>query len=209
MEVTITVEREPPSSASYFWAQQFYPNATVDHGGYFGIQTGGIINGQRVGKMLIFSIWNATDAQASPGAFAQTFGGEGVGYSIRKPFSWEEGVPYTFRLEKDGDFWWRLTVSHPGEVPQSLGRIRITRNVELKSRFVAFTEYFGTLPSCESLPYAKASFSNLRLGSAPIPASDCQPYGSCASAARGSLRGQAAVHEVGERRARHRRVVRH
>lgn len=100
LQVTLTIEREPTPSGTYFWAQQFRPAGPVDHGGYFGLQTGGVIGNQIVGKMLIFSIWNAVEAQAGPSATAQPFGGEGIGYSVRRAFAWQENVPYTFRMQR-------------------------------------------------------------------------------------------------------------
>lgn len=198
MEVTITVEQEPPSDSQYFWAQQFYPNATVDHGGYLGIQTGGNIGGELLGKIFVFSIWNATAAEAAPGAVAQTFGGEGIGYSVRKAVPWQEGVPYTFRVEKDGPLWWRMQYSQPGADPVYMGRIQITEDVELRSVFVAFTEYYGELPSCEDLPYARTFFSDLMLGGTLVTPGGVAPYGRCIGEARGSLKGNGAVHEVGD-----------
>ena len=27
----------------------------------------------------------------------------------------QQGVPYTFRLEKDGTLWWKLTIRWPGD----------------------------------------------------------------------------------------------
>lgn len=196
MEVTIAIEAAPPDSSSYFWAQQFFANSTIDHGGYFGIQTGGVIGNQNVGKMLIFSIWNADQAEAGPGATAQPFGGEGVGYSVRLPMQWMEGVPYRFRLEKDGPLWWRLTVSAAGGAPALIGRIRITQDVPLRLSFATFTEFFRDLGSCTDLPYARARFADLVVGTALVPVYDSTPYGTCVAHARGYVRGYAAVHEI-------------
>ena len=47
---------------------QFWLDASIDHGGYLGMQAGGIINGQRVGKILIVSAWNASNATAEGAA---------------------------------------------------------------------------------------------------------------------------------------------
>ena len=192
MEVTIQIEVAPPNSSSYFWAQQFWPNSTLDHGGYFGIQMGGNINGIKLGKMFVFSIWNAVAAEAATGAVAQKFDGEGIGYSIRKAVTWKEGTPYTFRLEKDGAMWWRLSVA--GEL---MGRIQITQDVQLQNGFLAFTEYFADVPSCNSVPYAKAIFSPITFNGVSLLATDSTPYGNCISIAKGSLKSGSAVHEVG------------
>ncbi len=197
VEVTMTIESPPPDNSSYFWAQQFFTSTTIDHGGYFGIQTGGVIGGQNVGKMLIFSIWNADQAEAGPGATAQSFGGEGIGYSVRMPMQWLAGAPYRFRLEKDGALWWRLSVSAPHLPSTLIGRIRITQDVPLQSRFVSFTEYFRNLNSCADLPAVRVSVGDMLYGNAPVPVSSAAAYGNCITMARGYLRGNVAVHDVG------------
>jgi Domain of unknown function (DUF3472) len=197
MGVTLTVEKAPPDDSSYFWAQQFFTSKTVDHGGYFGIQTGGIIDGQRVGKMFIFSIWNADLAEAGGGAFAQTFGGEGVGYSVRLPFQWVEGLPYRFVLKKDGGFWWTLSVTPKNSAMKVIGRIRITQDVPLQSVFVGFTEYFRQLGSCNDLPKVIVGFSDLTYGGQRVSVSSVNPYGSCKNFAKGGLRDpMTVVHEI-------------
>jgi Domain of unknown function (DUF3472) len=197
LEVTLTIEVSPPENSSYFWAQQFFTSTTIDHGGYFGIQTGGTIGSQNVGKMFIFSIWNADQAEAGPNATAQTFGGEGIGYSVRLPYQWQQGTPYRFRLEKDGGQWWKLTITPSGSAAIYLGRIHITQNVPLQTGFAAFTEYFRNINSCQSLPEARVSFSNFVYGAQAVPVNDSAPYGTCIGQGRGYIRGNAAVHEVG------------
>lgn len=197
MEVTIKIEAAPPEASAYFWAQQFFPAASVNHAGYFGIQTGGNIRGRVVGKMFIFSMWNADQAEAGPGSVAQRFAGEGVGYSVRRAYAWSEGVSYRFRLEKDGALWWKLTVSDPARGDVYLGRIRITQDVPLGSFFVSFTEYFGNIASCQALRFTRVRFRDFRFGSVAIPANRSAPYGRCATSAKGWTSGNAAVHEVG------------
>jgi hypothetical protein len=195
-EVTITVEKAPPNTLPIFWAQQFYTKATIDHGGYFGLQTQGSLNGQNIGKMVIFSIWNADAAEAGPGATAQTFGGEGIGYSVRKPFDWSEGTAYRFKLEKDGTLWWRLTITDDLGGSTYLGRIRITQDVLLDVGYVAFTEIYGDVASCDAIPPFRTIFSNFRLGTTLLPAYGAAPYGNCVSSARGRIVGNSAAHEV-------------
>lgn len=198
MEVTLTIEQEPPAGSTYFWAQQFRPDATVDHGGYFGLQTGGLIGDKVVGKMLIFSIWNAVDAEAGPGAVAQPFGGEGIGYSVRLPFEWKEGVPYTFRLQRTGDpLWWELRVREPQGPPVRLGRIKVTLPVLLGPWLPQFTEYFTPVDGCEALPPARVTFSRLRFQGRGVPASAPTVYGPCAAWARATIDDGTAVHETG------------
>lgn len=196
MEVTITIEHAPPDSSSYFWAQQFFLTANGDRNGYFGIQTGGIAQNKLVGKMFIFSIWNAKSAEPGPGASAETFGGEGTGYSVRLPIDWQEGVPYRFKFAKDGSNGWRLSFTAANGPETSIGRIVIDQDVKLNSGFATFTEFFRDLPDCGALPYARAAFSGLKLDGLAIAPYDAMAYGNCQAQGVGSLIGDAAVHAV-------------
>ncbi|MEJ7928578.1 hypothetical protein WG922_01205 [Ramlibacter sp. AN1015] len=199
LRVTITIEREPVPAGTYFWAQQFRPIGPIDHGGYFGLQTGAVIGERVVGKMLIFSIWNAVTAEAGPGATAQAFRGEGIGYSVRQPFEWRENVPYSFLMERQADpRWWALQVTAPGMAPIALGRIQVSSPVHLGHWLPQFTEYFTPVAGCEAMPPARATFSGLEFDSASVPAQDAQSYGPCAPWARGFIApGGVSVHEVG------------
>lgn len=196
-EVTLTIEQSPESSADYFWAQQFWPDSTTDHGGYFGLQTNGTLQNSRVGKMLIFSIWNADQAEAGPGATAQTFGGEGVGYSVRRAYDWQLGVPYTFRISKDEDLWWRMDVRSPGEQDIYLGRIRITEDVPMEGYFANFVEYYTPVTECNDLAYTAATFSPTNFAGSTYPAMDIDVYGPCAENAAGEITAGAARFETG------------
>ena len=64
LSVTITVEKAPSDYAQYFWVQQFWLDVSIDHSGYIGMQIGEIIHGQRVGKIWIVFMWNASNATA-------------------------------------------------------------------------------------------------------------------------------------------------
>jgi hypothetical protein len=196
MEVSITVEAEPPSTSGYFWAQQFWVDASVDHGGYFGLQTGGVIGSDNVGKMIIFSIWNATSAVAGPGAVAQTFGGEGIGYSVRLAYPWQEGVAYRFRLEKESALGWRVSVTSLDLGTRYLGTIQVTQNVPLRNVFAAFTEYFRNVPGCSSLPETRASFSPVTYGATVSLSNNPHAYGTCETWARAYRKGNNVVHDV-------------
>lgn len=191
MSVDIVIEQAPPDDSSYFWAQQFYTSTTTDHGGYFGLQTSGIINNQNVGKIVIFSIWNAVDAVAVGSSISQTFGGEGIGYSIRLPFEWVEGETYRFALTKTDSFWWQLSLNE-----LALGSIKITEDVPLQTTFVGFTEYFRDIETCDDLPEAKAVFRNLTYGSTSAQVVSSTTYGNCADSAESFFLGSDAAHFV-------------
>ena len=82
----------------YFWAHQFQ---LVDgEGGYLGLQTKGNRADGSLGKMAIFSIWDAVEAEgAGPGGFGCVrFGGEGTGWSCRIPYHWVAGHAYRLRV---------------------------------------------------------------------------------------------------------------
>ena len=196
-EVTLTIEQSPGPSVDYFWAQQFWPDSNEDHGGYFGLQTNGTLQNSQVGKMLIFSIWNADQAEAGPGATAQTFGGEGIGYSVRLAYDWQLGVPYTFRISKDGDLWWRMDIQSPGEQDIFLGRIRITEDVPLEGYFANFVEYYTPVDDCNDLAYTAATFSPTNFAGFTYPAMDLEVYGPCAENAAGEITAGTARFETG------------
>jgi len=138
--------------------------------------------------MFIVSIWNAEEAIAAPNAVAQTFGGEGVGYSIRLQYDWSEGSAYRFRLSRVDGEWWQLSVSEDGGRPIAVGRIRITETVPLQPNFASFSEYLGSVESCEELPPKKATFSSFTYGGSPFAPKNPNAYGNCQSAAAGFLR---------------------
>lgn len=186
MTVTISVDVDPGIS-SYFWAQQFWLDTAVDHGGYFGIQGNGVTGGQAVGKMLIFSVWNASGAVADPGASAATFGNEGTGWSIHRSYAWQSGEAYTFTLEKVGLGGWHVFVTGPAGEHIGLGRIDIPEDTHIRTGFANFTEYYGDLSSCSALPYAQATFSNLTYEGASVAFNDALAYGSCATYASATL----------------------
>jgi hypothetical protein len=198
MNATITIENAPPSPSTYFWAQQFFIGTSVDHNGYFGLQTGGTLQGKVVDKMVIFSVWNAAAAQPGPGVTAVRFGGEGMGYGLRAAFDWKENTPYTFALSRVDATWWQLSITSPGAPSLALGRIQITQKANLDLGAASFTEYFTDVAECAALPYARASFSAVTFDGVTVPAVDAMPYGPCAAHAAGSLReGGVAVHETG------------
>ncbi|WP_426702191.1 DUF3472 domain-containing protein [Rhodanobacter sp. Col0626] len=187
---TIMVNQAPPAGVPsyYFWASQFW-FSPGDFSGYFGLQTGGNIQGIEVGKIALVSVWNAINAVAIAPAVAQTFGGEGIGYSIRIKLDWKQGVPYTFKLERvtPVSSWWKLSVTGGG-VTHSLGSIQIDAASKLKLAGSNFTEYFNSISSCNALPTVDTSFSAPRFdGVTALQATDSTPYGNCVAKGRGSV----------------------
>ena len=193
LEGTMRVEIDPGDTTSYFFAQQFWFDG--GDGGYMGLQTNGIIGSDTVGKMVIFSIWDALDATPAAGATCQPFGGEGIGQSCRLPFEWQPGVAYRLRLEAGAmDDVWRVSLSGGGTDARALGTIRVPAGWGLiEPTSAVFTEYYGPVGSCESIPLAQASFEDLTAGEAAArpERADAETYGTCVSAATASCSGAA------------------
>lgn len=203
-EITIRVV-EDPGQVPYFWANQFWIDTATDHGGYFGLQAIGSPGDGTYRRMSIFSIWNAVEAIPAAGAIAVPFGGEGIGWSLRRPDKWRAGVPYTFRLTRHDDVWWNLTVSAPGEPTLEFGSIRVTVGAPLRSGFNTFTEYYVNAPSCDVLPFAQVVFENGKYGSNVTRATSTNAYGNCKENAEIYPAGvNAVVHRSGLLRSRSR-----
>ena len=179
MSVDFEIIQSPPVNSNHYWAVQFYANSSIDHGGYFGIQTNGYINAQAQARMFIFSIWNAVDAEAGPNAFAESFGHEGSGYSVRVAFEWKTNTVYTFQLSKEGEFWWRLDVFEEDGESIYLGRIKITEDVLLKPYFANFIENYWYVDACEAIDYGKARISSVNFNGILYPPQDPYIYGAC------------------------------
>ncbi|HEX3621618.1 MAG TPA: DUF3472 domain-containing protein [Acidimicrobiales bacterium] len=157
-EHRLTPEVDPGPDATYFWAHQF--RLIGGEGGYIGLQTKGNRVDGSLGKMAIFSIWDAEEAEG-PGTVR--FSGEGTGWSCRIPYLWEAGRTYAFRVFTPGGGWWGAVVRDEttGD-EQEIGGIRVPghwRNLDSWS--VMWTEYYGPpLNSCSDLAYSSVVFGN-------------------------------------------------
>ena len=149
-------EIDPGPDTHYFWAHQF--RMIGGEGGYIGLQTKGDRADGGTGKIAIFSIWDAEEAE---GVGAMRFGGEGTGWSCRIPYPWEAGRPYGLKVFTPGGGWWGAKVRDEatGEVTE-IGGIRVPghwRNLDSWS--VMWTEYYGpALNTCADLPYSSVIF---------------------------------------------------
>ena len=164
-------ELDPGPDSMYFWAHQFQLEG--GEGGYLGLQTKGNRADGSLGKMAIFSIWDAEEAEgAGPGGFgAVRFGGEGTGWSCRIPYHWVAGHAYRLRVWTDGDGdgggWWAATVTDDGSATgdgsglvSPIGRIRVPGEWgRLGGWSVMWTEYYGRpLRRCSQLAHSRAVF---------------------------------------------------
>ena len=109
--------QSPPESLHdkgllHYYAFQFDAGPT---GGYVGLQTDGHYYGERQGRVVNFSIWNAPGYDSVPSiALAETDNHESRGARIMLPYEWEDGEEYRFTLvatEHEGGYAWRLDVN--------------------------------------------------------------------------------------------------
>jgi hypothetical protein len=155
-EHTLTPEIDPGPDTTYFWAHQF--RLIGGEGGYIGLQTKGNRVDGSLGKMAIFSIWDAEEAEG-PGI--TRFDGEGSGWSCRIPYLWQAGRSYALKVYTPGGGWWAAKVrDETTGVISELGGIRVPghwRNLDSWS--VMWTEFYGgPLTSCSDLPYSSVIF---------------------------------------------------
>jgi Domain of unknown function (DUF3472) len=160
-EISLKITQAPVSGSSYFWSSQFF--LFEGDGGYIGLQDNGNINGKVVGKMAIFSFWNTLSASpGSEGTICQTFGGEGVGYSCRVPYNWEDGNTYRLRVYSNNissNIWFGAIVDTKTGIETILGSITTPSTWKLLTPANAiFTEYFTNLENCAAVPIATAEF---------------------------------------------------
>jgi len=130
-----------------------------------GLQTNGSMQGEWVGKMVIFSMWDALAAEPGPGASCEWFTGEGEGWSCRKKYNWVEGHTYCLRIEaygvdeQENEWWgaWIIDTSTSEEI--FLGKIKVPASWQGMDDYSAvWVEYYGQVNDCDSITYAKAHF---------------------------------------------------
>lgn len=197
-----------PVNSYYFWAQQFW--FINGNGGYMGLQTGGNLNGHET-KIAIFSIWDALDAVAgqAKNSYAGPFGGEGVGYSCKIEYDWQDNVEYRVRLWELSDArkpeepeWWGAWIMDMSTQEETfIGKILVPANWKwLNSSGNFFVEYFLPTNGCENVPYAKATLSVPRRENGtvqPISAPIAEEYGVCKSVAKTTVKDGIVIAETG------------
>jgi hypothetical protein len=140
--------RTDPTPVGYFWSHQV---ALVGgEAAYVGLQTMGA---EPTGKIAIFSVWGAIDADGPE--HAAPFGGEGTGMTVRIRYAWVPGRHERLGLWADGGGWWRAEVD--GRV---IGRIRVDPAWGgLAAGSIMWTErYAPPLHTCAELGHAVAWF---------------------------------------------------
>jgi len=95
-DVLFTIDVDPGVQSTYYWAHSFYfKNGDV---GYMGLQINGCMQGEWVGKMAIFFIWDALEAESGSRSTCEFFTGQSEGWSCRIPYEWVEGHKYCLRI---------------------------------------------------------------------------------------------------------------
>ncbi|MBO0729471.1 MAG: hypothetical protein J2P57_09445 [Acidimicrobiaceae bacterium] len=140
--------RSDPTPVGYFWSHQV--GLVGGEAAYFGLQTEGA---EPTGKIAIFSVWGAIDAESPE--HAAPFSGEGSGMTVRIRYQWAPGRRERLRLQTDGEGWWTAEVGG-----RQVGRIRVDQAWGgLASTSIMWTErYAPPLRTCGELGYAAAWF---------------------------------------------------
>lgn len=196
IDLTFTMEKTPGAGAGIYWAQQFW--ITNGPGGYLGLQTDGNAWNRNIGKMLIFSIWDTSTGRPSDGTYGTTFGGEGTGYSLRRPLDWQEGHSYRFRLAHEGQGWWGVNVTDTTSGQNIyLGAIQVPNSSSLQRSVTNFTEFYLN-SSCTGRAYARVRFQRPVANGNDIGVlSNPTTYNICPNTANAYNSNGELVHEVG------------
>jgi hypothetical protein len=140
--------RSDPSPVGYFWSHQV--GFVRGEAAYLGLQTQGW---EPTGKIAIFSVWGAVDAEGPE--YAAPFSGEGTGLTVRIRYPWVPGRPERLVLASDGGGWWWAEVGD-----RRVGRIRVSPHWgALAPSSIMWTErYAPPLRTCSELGEAVAWF---------------------------------------------------
>jgi len=203
-DVFLTINVDPGVQSAYYWAHQFhFKNEKV---GYMGLQTNGCMQGEWVGKMAIFSMWDALEAEPGPGASCEQFTGEGEDWSCRKKYSWVEGHTYCLRIEaygvdeQENEWWGAWIIDTSTEQETLIGKIKVPNSWQgLEDYSVVWVEYYGQVNGCISIPYAKARFEQPTAdNSSYIPQDLTSEIGTtCPNASIILLENQGVIFETG------------
>jgi hypothetical protein len=151
--------RSDPSPVGYFWSHQV--GLVGGDGAYLGLQTQGA---EPTGKIAIFSVWGAIDAESPE--YAAPFSGEGTGMTVRIRYPWVPGRREVLALRVEEGGWWRAEV-HDCQI----GRIKVDRSCRgLASSSIMWTErYAPPLRNCNEIGHAVAWFGTPAAGGGVIP----------------------------------------
>ena len=182
-DIEVTMTPQVGNGDYYYFANSVdFRNCSGDECfAYGGLQTNGLINGSWIGKMAIFSIWNATRSIVAPGGSAEAFGGEGVGQSVRIAYPWQTGISYKFKIYLDTDgsskLWGASITNLSNGQTTLIGRIYAPTGYGLIYGPVTFHERFSGPPaSCESVPSSQVRFSNMNANNGSVKSTSWNHY---------------------------------
>lgn len=140
--------RSDPSPVGYFWSHQV--ELVGGESAYLGLQTEGWAP---TGKIAIFSVWGAIDAEGPEDA--EPFSGEGSGMTVRIQYQWVPGQRERLSIRSDGEGWWHAEVGD-----RRVGHIRVDPVWGgLAPTSTMWTErYAPPLRACAELGHAAAWF---------------------------------------------------
>ena len=140
--------RTDPSPVGYFWSHQVA--LLGGEAAYVGLQTQG---SDPAGKIAIFSVWGALEAEGPEAA--RPFSGEGTGMQVLIRYEWAPGRRERLALRADGGGWWSAEVDG-----LLVGRIRVDAAWHgLASTSIMWTErYAPPLRTCAEIGHAVAWF---------------------------------------------------
>lgn len=171
------------SSQAYFYSLFVNNFVNASTGAYAGLQTNGSINSQDVGKMLIFSVWGATQGISVPGGTGQPFGGEGTGYSERVPYDWLADHVYNVKIylsgtSPDGNLWGASVTDLNTSQVQPIGLIYVPVSYGNITVPVTFDELYVNNPpaACNAISPSEVSFTNLSADNGDIVATAWNHY---------------------------------
>ncbi len=169
VDMTPMVNTFPPDQAYFYGNTVWFNKYTGSNTGaaYAGLQTNGHDGTSAVGKMLIFSVWDAVKAEPVEGGTAVPFGGEGTGYSVRVPYDWQAGTSYRVRIGLlktvgKNHVWEGSVTNLSTNAVQKLGNIYVPKTYGKIYGPVTFHErYLGNPTACDTISPSQVSFTNM------------------------------------------------
>ncbi len=151
--------------AAAYWDWKNYNGV----GGYIGLQTSAGHSSPHVGsKIAVFSVWDTTTG-AGP-EYAQTFSGEGSGFSCRIAYPWVAYRQYRLRVRRTGisglnTVWAASVTDLITNVETQVGTIQVpTSRGWIKNAVTTFHErYFGPVSQASDLKQSSVVITGVRV----------------------------------------------
>jgi hypothetical protein len=186
IELDITPEVAEGTDGYYFANTVYFNHYTGTNfgGAYAGFQTNGYNGTNYIGKMALFSVWDASSGIVENGGWGTGFGGEGSGYSTRIAYNWI--VNHTYKIviylnkadAGSGNSLWGATITDTSiNEKTQIGRIYVPISRGNIYGPVSFHErYSGSTSSCSAINRSQVLFSNATANSGSILATSFNHY---------------------------------